>query len=198
MTSKNKQISGVKDLDLTILFPEMPNLPLHGDGVPPSDGVLPSDGVVNSLMNGAVDLFQRAWGVVSAGSNDGNEHEDKLRNKEVNKLLDDFLPDLKDSIVGPFFTEFELKNLVKKPKESEPELLDGDFIEISLDDLDDERKKLRGKLGLENQRQKDWDDEEANKILLKQSFVPHRGQNFPIAPRPLSSKVPPSKTLDTP
>ena len=191
MTSKNKQISGVQDLDLTILFPEMPNLPLHGDGVPPSDGVLPSDGVVNSLMNGAVDLFQRAWGVVSAGSNDGNEHEDELRNKEVNKLLDEFSPDLHDSIVGPLFTEFELKNLAKKPEESEPELLDGDFIEIGKNDF-------RAKLGLLNRVQTKQDDEEAEKILLKQSVVPHRGQNFPIAPRPLSSKVPPSKTLDTP
>ena len=179
-------------MDFTIHFNEVPNLPLHGDGVPPSDGV------VNSLMNGAVDLFQRAWGVVSAGSNDGNEHEDELRNKEVNKLLDEFSPDLQDSIVGPLFTEFELKNLAKKPEESEPELLDGDFIEIGKNDLPDERYNVRAKLGLLNRVQTKQDDEEAEKILLKQSVVPHRGTIFLVAPRPLSSKVPSSKTLDTP
>ena len=188
-------------MDFTIHFPEVPNLPLHGDGVlpsdgvPPSDGVLPSNGVVNSLMNGAVDLFQRAWGVVSAGSNDGNEHEDELRKKKVNKLLDEFSPDLQDSVVGPLFTEIELKNLAKKP---EPELLDGDFIEIDKNDLPDERYNVRAKLGLLNHVQTKQDDEEAEKILKNQSFVSHRGTIFLVVPRLLSSKVPPSKTSDTP
>ena len=144
-------------------------------------------------MNGAFYVFQSAWGVVSGGSIDSEDDAQKI--KEVDKLLDVFSPDdLQDSIVADCFTKSELERLANKQPEVEPDLLDGSFVQVDLDP--DERRDLRAELGLSDPVQREKDKEEEESILLQQSFVPHRGRNFGVAPRPLSEKVPPSNVVD--
>lgn len=144
-------------------------------------------------MNGAFYVFQSAWGVVSGGSTDSEDDAQKI--KEVDKLLDVFSPDdLQDSIVADCFTKSELERLANKQPEVEPDLLDGSFVQVDLDP--DERRDLRAELGLSDPVQREKDKEEEESILLQQSFVPHRGRNFGVAPRPLSEKVPPSNVVD--
>jgi len=126
----------------------------------------------------------------------GTDSEDDAQNiKEVDKLLDVFSPDdLQDSIVAGCFTESALVRLARKQPEAEPDLLDGSFVVVDLDP--DERRDLRAKIGLSDPVQRKKDKEEEESIMVQKSFVPLRGHNFGVAPRPLSEKVPPSNVVD--
>jgi hypothetical protein len=167
--------------------------------------------VPNSWVNGVVCVFQSAWevvsalGVVSAVSTESEDEAQKISEdeaqkiKEVNNLLDDFSPDLQYSFVAGFFSESSLSLLAEKQPVAEqpvaePDLLDGSFVVVDLDP--DERRDLRAKIGLSDPVQREKDKVEAQSIMLQQSFVPHRGTNFGVAPRPLSEKVPPSNVVD--
>ena len=114
--------------------------------------------------------------------------------KEVDELLDEFAPNLEDSIVADCFTKSELERLANKQPEVEPDLLDGSFVLVDLEP--NERRDLRAELGLSDPVQREKDKEEGDSILLNQSIVSHRGRNYSIAPRPSSVKVPPSNVVD--
>ena len=147
----------------------------------------------NRLVNGVWSIFQHAWGVVSSEST--YPEVDTQKNEEVDELLDAFsLHDLQNSIVAECFSQSELQDLAKNQPMAELDL-DGSFVLVDVDL--DERRDLRAELGLSDPVQHKKDKEEERSIMLQQSFVPHRGRNFGVAPRPLSVKVPPSNVVDT-
>ena len=146
---------------------------------------------VGTQVSATIGWLKSLW----YGSDKSTDSEDDAQKiKEVDELLDEFAPNLEDSIVADCFTKSELERLANKQPEVEPDLLDGSFVLVDLEP--NERRDLRAELGLSDPVQREIDKEEGDSILFNQSIVLHRGRNYSIAPRPSSVKVPPSNVVD--